>query len=172
MGVRRDRSRQELLQLGMGRAHGQLTVRVLEEIPDLLSGRLFRYLGFDRGGAAEGNSTHGLFIIAIPRFGISRRAGLVNSSPGAGRLQVCMHGDVPLTIVGTGEDGSHGSHGGERGRHCVSISRRRSSASECKSGEEEKTLSASKSACQPLTTSVVDALYLISVKVHSSSAHY
>ena len=55
---------------------------------------------------------------------------------------------------------------------CVSVSRRRSSASECESGEEEKTLSASESACQPLTTSVVDTLYFISIKVHSSSAHH
>ena len=38
--------------------------------------------------------------------------------------------------------------------------------------KKRKTLSASKSACQPLTTSVVDALYFISVKVHSSSALY
>ena len=75
---------------------------------------------------------------------------------------------MPLVVVGTGEDGGHG---GERGRHHVSVSRRRSSASECESGEEEKTLSASKSACQPLTTSVVNVLYLISIKVHSSSAH-
>ena len=35
--------------------------------------------------------------------------------------------------------------------------------------KKRKTLSASKSTCQPLTTSVVDALYLISVKVHSIS---
>ena len=30
--------------------------------------------------------------------------------------------------------------------------------------KKRKTLSTSKSACQPLTTSVVDALYLISIK--------
>ena len=61
---------------------------------------------------------------------------LTNSPPGAGQLQVGMHGDMPFVIVGTGEDGSHG---GERGgRHCVSVSHRQSSASECESGEEEK----------------------------------
>ena len=35
-----------------------------------------------------------------------------------------------------------------------------------------ETLSTSESACQPLTTSVVDTLHFISVKVHSSSARY
>ena len=111
-----DGRRQELLQLSVGGAHRRLTIRVLEEIPDLLGGRLFRYLGFDRSGAAEGNRTHGLFVITVPSFGVGRRACLTNGPPGAGRLQVCTHGDVPLAIVGTGEDGSHG---GERGRHCV-----------------------------------------------------
>ena len=108
MGVRRDRRRQELLQLSVGRAHGRLTIRVLEEVPDLLGGRFFRHLGLDRSGAAEGNSTHSLFVVAVPRLGVGCRAGLTNSPPGAGRLQVCTHGDVPLAVVSASEDSSHG----------------------------------------------------------------
>ena len=93
-------------------------------------------LDLDQSDTAEGNSTHGCFIIAVPSFGIGCRTCLTNSPPGAGRLQVCTHGDVPLAVVGTGEDSSHG---GERGgRHCESVSCRRSSASECESSEEEK----------------------------------
>ena len=107
MRVRWDCGRQELLQLSMGRAHRWLTVRVFEEVPDLLGGRLFRHLGLDESGAAEGNGTHSLFVVAVPRFGVGCRAGLANSPPGAGRLQVGTHGDMPLAIVGTGEDGSH-----------------------------------------------------------------
>ena len=107
MGVQRSRGRQELLQLSVGRAHRRLTIRILEEIPDLLGSRLFRYLGLDRSSAAGGNRTHGLFIVAIPRFGVGHRAGLTNGPPGAGRLQVGTHGDMPLVIVGTSEDSSH-----------------------------------------------------------------
>ena len=44
MGVQWDRGCQELLQLGVGRAHRRLTVQVLEEVPDLLGSRLFRHL--------------------------------------------------------------------------------------------------------------------------------
>ena len=107
MGVRWDRRRQELLQLSVGGAHRRLTIRLLEEVPDLLGGSLFRHLGFDRSGAAEGNCTHGLFVVAVPRFRIGCRVGLANGPPGAGRLQVCTHGDVPLAIVDTSEDGGH-----------------------------------------------------------------
>ena len=95
MGVRQDSSCQELLQLSVGRAHhGWLAVRLLEKIPDLLSGRLFRYLGFDRSGAVEGDGTHGLFVVAVPSFGVGRRAGFTNGPPSAGQLQVGTHGDM------------------------------------------------------------------------------
>ena len=86
MGVRRDSSCQELLEFSVGRAHRRLTVRLLEKVPDLLGGRLFRYLDLDRSSAAEGNRTHGLLIVAVPSFGVGRRAGLMNSLPGAGQL--------------------------------------------------------------------------------------
>ena len=115
MLVSGDHRRQELLQLSVGRAHRRLTIRLLEEIPDLLSVRFLSNLDPDGGRAAEGDSTHCLFVVAVPRLGVGHRAGLTNSPLGAGRLQVSMHEDMPFPVVGTGEDGGDG---GERvGRH-------------------------------------------------------
>ena len=100
-----DRCRQELFQLSVGGAHRRLTIGLLEEVPDFLGVCFLAYLNSDGGGAAEGDGTHRLFIVAVPGLGIGRRAGLANGPPGAGQLQVSTHGDVPFLVVGTGEDG-------------------------------------------------------------------
>ena len=88
MGVRRNGSRQELLELSVGGAHRQLTVRLLEKVPDLLGGRLFCHLDFDRSSAVKGDSTHGFLVVAIPRLGVGCRAGLTDGPPGAGQLHI------------------------------------------------------------------------------------